>query len=463
MSSGDQDKQFDELLGRHVRRSVRDDVPDGCPAADVLAAYHDCSLSPEEMSFWKQHIAACNSCQEILAQLEATGEIAAPEELFDFVQQEVVVAQAAPLAADPRPEMAEEMAAATAATVARAGSPISISSRSPLPTKAAAPRKYVRWIAPAGAIAAGLLLWVAVREARAPKLSPYVPVEIAENRRNSAAPLAQPQVRGDLRSGDSLSKKDSASGTAPVRKQRPRNEAEFSAFSGALPAKPAQAPSKLSEEPKKERETLDAVGAASAELDSNSVPLASAKSVPLPAAPPPALPAPGAAPGERSAAAAGAIADKKKSEIDSTTAAAAKSRNFELRDSPVLRKAFAHNAPLVVAADGAAVWRLGAAGAIAFSADKGATWKPQQSFVTADLIAGSATSAKICWVVGTHGTILLTTDGGETWTKISSPLAENLSGIYASDRLHARVWAAFTRDSFETSDGGATWKQVANQ
>jgi len=302
MSSGDQEKQFDELLGRHVRRSVRDDAPEGCPAAEVLAAYHDCSLSPEEMSSWKQHIASCNSCQEILTQLEATDEVAAPEELFDFIQQEVVVAQAAPLAADPRREMAEEMAAATAATVARAGSPISISSsRSPLPATAAAPKKYLRWIAPAGAIAAGLLLWVAVREARAPKLSPFVPVEIAENRRDSKAPLAQPQLRGELRSGDSLSKKDSAPGTAPARKQRPRNEAEFSAFSGALPAKPAQPPSKLSEEPKKERESVDAVGAASAELnDSSRVPLASAKSVPLPAAPPPAVLAPRAAPARKS-------------------------------------------------------------------------------------------------------------------------------------------------------------------
>ncbi|HTF43827.1 MAG TPA: hypothetical protein VK641_08020, partial [Terriglobales bacterium] len=286
MSSGDQDKQFEDLLGRHVRRSVRDDAPEDCPAADVLAAYHDRSLSPEEMGSSKQHIASCNSCQEILAQLEATDEVAVPEEMFDHVLQVVAVA---PVAAVSRDEMAEDMAAATAAAGVRTASPISISSsRSPLPVAAAARRKYVRWMAPAGAIAAGLLLWVVVRDNQAPKLSPSRPVEIAENRRDSAGPPAQPPVGGDVTSADSFRKKDSASGTAPARRQR--NEAGASAFIGGLSSVPARPSAKLSAEPKQETETLAGAVAASPRLsEEKRVPAATAKSVPLPPAAPPDL------------------------------------------------------------------------------------------------------------------------------------------------------------------------------
>jgi len=145
--SGDQDKQFDELLGRHVRRSIRDDAPLDCPAADALAAYHDRSLSPEEMSFWKEHIASCNSCQEILTHLEATDDVPLREEILDHVQQEVAFAHpaAAPRAAVLRDELAEDRAAARTASQARAESPTAISrSRSSMPRETAPPRNTFR-------------------------------------------------------------------------------------------------------------------------------------------------------------------------------------------------------------------------------------------------------------------------------------------------------------------------------
>ena len=46
-----------------------------CPDAEILAAYHERLLAPDEMSSRKQHIASCVRCQEILAQLEITDEI----------------------------------------------------------------------------------------------------------------------------------------------------------------------------------------------------------------------------------------------------------------------------------------------------------------------------------------------------------------------------------------------------
>jgi len=108
-------------------------------------------------------------------------------------------------------------------------------------------------------------------------------------------------------------------------------------------------------------------------------------------------------------------------------------------------------------------WRVGDAGKIERSTDRGKSWKPQKSGVTADLTAGSATSDKICWVVGKAGTILLSTDGGKHWRQISSPITGDLGGVHATDAMHASIWDVPNRSSFETSDGGGTWKPIANE
>ena len=108
-------------------------------------------------------------------------------------------------------------------------------------------------------------------------------------------------------------------------------------------------------------------------------------------------------------------------------------------------------------------WRVGDAGKIERSADRGKSWKLQKSGVTADLTAGSATSEKICWVVGKAGMILLSTDGGKHWKQISSPITGDLGGIHATDAMHASIWDVPNRNSFETADGGETWKPIANE
>lgn len=108
-------------------------------------------------------------------------------------------------------------------------------------------------------------------------------------------------------------------------------------------------------------------------------------------------------------------------------------------------------------------WRVGEAGQIEHSTDRGKTWKMQKSGVTEDLTAGSATSDKVCWVVGKTGTLLLTTDGGKHWKHISSPITDDLGGIHATDALHASIWDVPNRRSFETTDGGATWNPISNK
>jgi len=117
----------------------------------------------------------------------------------------------------------------------------------------------------------------------------------------------------------------------------------------------------------------------------------------------------------------------------------------------------------VTSPDGKAVWKFGEAGQIFRSTNAGKDWTSAVSGVAVKLLAGSAPSAKICWVAGASGTLLRTTDGGKHWERITIPISGDLGGVHASDAKHASIWDAPNRVSYETSDGGATWKQSANE
>src|SRR5713101_2068323 len=155
MASDERERNFDQALGRHLRSTAAADKvassPAGsasqrgsCPDTETLAAYHERSLLSEQMNSWKEHIVGCAHCQTILAQLEATDQIAlqpsALGEVFAAKESEPVM---------------------TARNL------------EPVPA-AAAPKKSRRvlllrgarwqWLAPAGAIAAGLLVWIAFHE-----------------------------------------------------------------------------------------------------------------------------------------------------------------------------------------------------------------------------------------------------------------------------------------------------------
>src|SRR6266849_1091459 len=76
MAREDRERNFEKALARNLRS----DRPAGaethpCPDAELLAAYHERSLSLEEVISWKEHIAGCSQCQELLAHLETTDEI----------------------------------------------------------------------------------------------------------------------------------------------------------------------------------------------------------------------------------------------------------------------------------------------------------------------------------------------------------------------------------------------------
>ncbi len=109
----------------------------------------------------------------------------------------------------------------------------------------------------------------------------------------------------------------------------------------------------------------------------------------------------------------------------------------------------------VSAPGGSVIWRFGAGGRLARSADAGDTWHDQVSGVSADLVAGAAPTPAVCWIVGTAGTVLFTADG-ERWERLPFPEAVDLVAVTAAS---ARTATVTTRDGrrFETRDAGLTW------
>jgi hypothetical protein len=181
----------------------------------------------------------------------------------------------------------------------------------------------------------------------------------------------------------------------------------------------------------------------------------------LPAAPPPAAPAPTAA---RAKAAAPALA------------AAPAASSAEVTGQPALQKdnnppaQFSYNvsslkllSSTTATPDGKDIWRFGEHGGIAHSRDGGSTWKSQIAPLATKLTSGSAPSNKVCWIAGEAGTLLRTTDGGNRWQIVITPIVADLGGVLASDDRHAIIWDVGNRARYETSDGGATWKQAASE
>src|SRR6266436_6162145 len=193
MASDERERNFDKALGRHLRSTAATDkaasLPAGsashrgsCPDTETLAAYHERSLLSEQMNSWKEHIVGCAHCQTILAQLEATDQIvlqpSAQGEVFAVKESEPVM---------------------TARNL------------EPVPA-AAAPKKSRRlllmrgarwqWLAPAGAIAAGLLVWIAFHENKPLPLPTAREVKIAKQmtsqkmtEKSTGTPQASPSPR----------------------------------------------------------------------------------------------------------------------------------------------------------------------------------------------------------------------------------------------------------------------------
>jgi Photosynthesis system II assembly factor YCF48 len=472
MAIEDREKQFERALARHLSNASPGSA---CPETEILAAYHERTLSSEEMTQWKDHIAACARCQESLALVEQTDHL--PVEEWELQKKQELV-------------FAEDLALRQGAFAATAVAKQDPTVRSSAPVVSAAPqeiretRKHppLRWIIPLGAIAAAVIVWIGVGELRTQHFKQMENAQIAGNRTSpqllSPNSIPPPAPREMSRDSELEPVVPPSAKTAPAPANR-------------IASKEAVPPSPIGG-------TLSGYPAKTAPDQGNSALPAGATGRVLPSPPPSPSPAPigglaSNAPASANRSAPASVAappqpnpslalqeEAKKTQsaqqvqvLSETAAVDSSTANYKDASSALqaveVRKAFnliqmAQTSRLYVVAPGEKqAWRLGDDGKIEHSTDRGKTWKPQNSGVAADLTAGSATSEKICWVVGKAGTLLFTTDSGKHWKQIASPITGDLGGVHATDATHASIWDVPNRQSYETNDGGVTWTRIANE
>jgi hypothetical protein len=482
----DRDQLFERALARHLRAESAGESL--CLDPETLAAYHQRMLSPAELPSAKSHIVSCARCQQVLAQLEATQEVNEIEEVADRAT----------------------------AGAARALPPEPL--RQPLESPAGKPRKAVvalpqkktftlRWAAAAGAVAAALLISLAVRDSRLlQRPGSESATQVAENRRQlpsgppreeakeSSRPKNQAtdmpkdlekqrpaagyagdqnettrSTRGEPAPGPPLldERNDSAVEGKLEREKKSSPAYEYSARNGiatggrgpSAAAAQAQANSALQGGAAPVFEAAPAPG----DLDKAQRQPPAAKSDALVAAAP--APAPLAPPSSRDQKQpAGEAGDgslkAKTAEVSSATTTGREAFNAAAFSRAVSKISLDIR---ITAPGGNRIWSVGPAGQIFHSTDAGRTWLLQISGVAANLIGGSAPSDQVCWIAGAAGTLLRTTDSGLHWLEIRTPIAGDLGGVHASDAKHASIWDQTNHLSYETSDGGRTWKQSLNE
>jgi photosynthesis system II assembly factor YCF48-like protein len=492
MGQEDRERKFEQALERHLRRdavgarneadvhgAVSDEAAGAveCLDAATLAAFHEGMLSSPEMEAAKEHVAVCSRCQEILMQLKATDEIPLQIEAKNDLKPRASVLSTGALYVD---------------YVARQTSHLTIAGQ-PKPTLKAPQDisrgrgfKAFRWAAPAGAIAAALLVWIVARDSKQHTLSRVENVQVAQQRptgerpstlrASPASPPPEPATNirelNEKRKDDSRAKqpaKESGALRAPKNSSSAAIANEVGAVAGAasprasvrqLPAN-SRDYSSLEATENKPAETLSRqadVSVAAAPAAAATTPLASG------------------APREKSAAPAGNVPTTVATDSANTRTVEPPSNGnggiellqteqgevtdkLELRS---LKKVGFENPKIILASNTTVQWRLLSAGQIEQSVDSGITWTPQNSGVQAELLAGSATSEAVCWIVGRGGTILRTTDGGGHWSKVVSPMRGDVAGVQAVDAITTTIFDAAKKARFVTRDGGMTWEAAKN-
>lgn len=462
MAGDDREQQFE----RAMARLLRDASPEShCPDAEILAAYHERTLPAEQMVLWKEHISACVLCQEVLALVEKSEDV--PVEEWQEQEKEKELGVAAYEA------IAPATLRATAPEFAEQEAPDK-SSAAPIPASihAATSRTRWRWIVPVGALAAGVIAWVGVREINTQHKQEALSVQIARNQKTiPALPMPpapaervqlQPEKQQPALPSAEISRdkaKKSAPSIAARPLQQPSGAQDFSSATQPAAAARTLATPGVAGNDSKVAAPSPSVLAGS--LDSRARGQIERGAQVQPPPPPASEPKPKV---QNQAA----QIQSSSQAVTVQVAPVAPDNALVQTETPATAKM---NLVSVAAADHRLIlapsmkrsWRVGDSGKIEYSSDLGKTWKPQGSSVTADLTAGSATSDKVCWVVGKNGTILRTTDGGKHWNSITSPISGDLGGIHAIDAQHASIWDVPNRTSFETADGGVTWTRSANE
>lgn len=480
MAHEDRDRIFEKALQRQLRsggttaakanpQRNADPGPGACPDAEILASYHERVLTSGELTFWKGHIAGCARCQQILAQLELTDAIPlnAGQEMEELAEREREYVAAAPAQQEVR--LAAD-AGQTQAAVAEVKA---------LPTRAVSKPQW-KWIVPAGAIAAGLFVWVALQENGMRPAAPRQKMQVADKAEArvsspiaAAAPSLKDQTDAKVNPPPAKQfKKDAAPALPPTASfsvngrdfgQRvqlvPKSQGGIAGGAQAIPGQALQ--NNYSDvQTATQSNGYPAVGGQQNTNVQPSAPKIVQHAIPPPLPPEQNALAFGAAPAPAPATQSVEVTSEATQDTDDSAA-----HGRSLADRQLMKAASKDKeagARLVSSPAGKVVWRVGLGGFIAQSVDAGLTFQQQDSGVKTELVAASAASDTVCWVVGRSGTVLRTIDGGAHWVKLLSPIKQNLGDVRALDELHATIWDVPRRISFETTDGGATWNRADN-
>ncbi len=496
MALDDRERNFEKALKRELRANGASGLD--CPDAETLAAYHERMLSPEEMVAQKSHIAACPRCQEILATLEITEAIPSAaedsEKAFEKGALQVPMAvPAAPVFAK-SPDLAGARAKSTAVRE--------------MPRR----KTYLRWAVPTGAIAAGLLVWVAINTNRSPmKMKQSDSVQVAENREQKEAPLSVPKPMAEAPApsstmADKVTKNDrsytkqelDALASDDQDRRLTRDKAPAKGRAGAPPAYdhgPRMMQNQTQNQVQNQNLSKEQIAAQNQHAEEfqykvDGVPQAAGNGAAVtqnaprrneqamkaaPATPPPPAPVVagkvGEANGRKDAdleaqtqmvvvtGGAANAADEKKEEEN------AKAALKKLKTAPgfagiaatKLRDTGKDGLALIATPDPKVFWIAGLNGVVVKTEDEGKTSRRQEIGEGIKVLAGSAVDTKTCWLIAAKGIVLRTVDGGKHWTTIAAPDAAEFTSIKAVDALRATITDASGKVRYSTSDAGATW------
>jgi len=437
MPFDDRDRQLDQALARHLRRSSSDP----CPDAEILAAYHEGTLAPDELLVFNQHLSDCKMCQESLAILAESDEVPAgreewkewkEHEAFDFGDS---VPGAAPRSAMPAaPAPISAVGEASAAPVAPAQLLHKYRPRA------------LRFLIPIGALAAVGLVWVGLREHK----NTVEVAQVREQRDSLQQQISKPQPVPQENSAALNSAPLIVQSTPPPPPPEKKNEKKQKSAASTDELSQRQQMSELRERILRDQLASNLEQPQDYSKSLRVYPRAGAGS----AAPAPVTGGRSMS-GRLNAPSPPAVLAKKSPDAPQQSTQAVSPVQAYLRD------AAATNPAVILSPGKTQVWIVGNAGGIKRGTGDGQTWIAQNSGVVADLIAGYAPSSSIVWIVGKSGTVLVTSDGGENWKKIASPVSSDLAGVQATDAKNARIWDS-ANHQYTTTDGGATWKPVTN-
>ena len=474
MPADDRDAKFENALAHHLRGGSAV----ACPDAETLAAYHERSLSLEEMTHWKQHISGCATCQETLALVETTERQLAE----DWEKKGIPGLQASLQRPSPARSLAgkslevpmEEETSGQEVSAATSGRVEILRRRPPL----------LRWAVPLGAAAAGVLVWIGIHEQHVLQAPKSTTVQVAQN---APAPAPEQKLNDALRTVQPSMEPDERQAQPEAEGARKRADGPHRESRDMSPSAPTASASNAKDA---ELAKKDSIGRSADALASKVAPApppspGHVQSQPKPAAsltqsvevssgaPVAAAPAPAATDSALTGGVGGAVGryDSKSAVPEAKEKALNKQQAANDLDTNAMMmkqgvrgqlETAAANPPLIIATpDNRVWWQLGPSGTVELTADGGRNWKSVNTGVSSTFTAGSAPSSKICWIAGKAGTLVVTTDRGAHWKTLTTPITGDLGGVRATDATHASIWDAARMQGFETSDGGATWKQAA--